>query len=228
MNIYLIIIFVLFFIINYILKKKELFKNNYGLNEIPLILYINLDHRKDRKESLLNQMNNFNNIKLTRIDAIKKKNGALGCALSHIKALEYAYQQNVNSVLILEDDFIWKKEYNITFINSIIHKLLNNIHWDVCLLSCNGKKQNFTNNNYYYSDIICQTTSSYIIKRKYIPILINFWKNTIKNNELVVKIDISWKELQKKDKWICCNPVLGMQLPSYSDIKKRNVNYKGV
>jgi len=74
---------------------------------IDAILYINLEHRKDRNEHILNEIHKIctDNSKIHRIDAIKNDNGALGCGLSHIKALEYAVKNEWKTVLILEDDF---------------------------------------------------------------------------------------------------------------------------
>ncbi len=85
-----------------------------------------------------------------------------------------------------------------------------------------------------------QTTSGYIIKKSYIPILLKLWKDNAKirlkynispeksykqyTNENTA-IDICWKKLQH-DKWFVTKPVLGKQMESYSDIEKTNVNYE--
>ena len=37
--------------------------------------------------------------------------------------------------------------------------------------------------------------------------------------------DQSWKELQKKDKWYAITPSPGKQLPGYSNIENKVVNY---
>jgi len=75
-------------------------------------LYLNLDHRKDRKLYITNELNNFgipeNNI--TRIPSILTPLcGHLGCGLSHVKALKYAIDNNFDKVAILEDDFKYLK-----------------------------------------------------------------------------------------------------------------------
>ena len=66
-------------------------------NNPPFFLYINLKHRNDRKLRLLKQINSLAipNNKIIRIDAIKKRIGHYGCALSHIKALKYIIHNNI-------------------------------------------------------------------------------------------------------------------------------------
>tara|TARA_Y100001970_G_scaffold293482_1_gene440548 strand:- start:5240 stop:5845 length:606 start_codon:yes stop_codon:yes gene_type:complete len=198
--------------------SKELIK-------ISNILYINLKDRTDRKENIVKQMTKveYPMKKLIRINAVKKEDGALGCALSHIKALKKAQKLGNKYTLILEDDFMWKSS------NSTIDKTLGHIlkldNWDVCLLACNGKVKKFTN----HSKVIeCQTASAYIININYIPKLLELWESKIKPgiwNPKHCAIDQTWKILQKKDNWISTNPLIGKQMPSYSDIEKQKVDY---
>ena len=66
-----------------------------SINKFDGILYINLAKRKDRLKSIENELirigASFSNSKIFRIDAIlDKKNGHRGCALSHLKAVNFA------------------------------------------------------------------------------------------------------------------------------------------
>ena len=81
---------------------------------IDAILYINLAHRTDRNEHILHEIHKLctDDSKIHRIDAIKRENGAFGCGLSHIKALEYALEHEWKTVLIVEDDFTFKCDSN--------------------------------------------------------------------------------------------------------------------
>jgi hypothetical protein len=76
---------------------------------IDAILYINLEHRTDRNEHLLEQLDQhgWSHIPIERVDAIRDDPPLRGCTKSHIKALEYALSNPLwkSSVLILEDDF---------------------------------------------------------------------------------------------------------------------------
>ena len=77
-------------------------------NYIDKIYYINLKHRKDRKEHIENQIKKFIDPKLsitTRFNAIANKNGCIGCSESHLAVIEECIQNNYNNVLIFEDDF---------------------------------------------------------------------------------------------------------------------------
>ena len=76
-----------------------------------------------------------------------------------------------------------------------------------------------------------QTTSSYIIKRNYIPKLIDVFKDStddIKQNGKKHEncIDIYWTRIQPLDNWYAIYPSIGYQYDSYSDIENRFVSYK--
>jgi GR25 family glycosyltransferase involved in LPS biosynthesis len=74
-----------------------------GGNKLSKGYVINLDDRTDRWESTQEYFNN-SSIELERISAIKNENGHLGCGLSIQKIIQMAKDQNMNTVLILEDD----------------------------------------------------------------------------------------------------------------------------
>jgi len=205
-------------------------KHKKGIDKIDIIMYINLKHRLDRKKSIEKQLSimNIDKDKIIRIDAIKHSPGDIGCAMSHIKSLELAQKLGHEYTLILEDDFVWK--YHPNTINPIINNIFKIKNWDACLLSCNNRnrihKSEIINENYitYNKVYKCLTTSSYIIKKHYIPVLLNFWKKKL-NEKPFVPIDRTWFELQQKDNWIMTNPLIGKQLDSYSDIEEKEVNY---
>ena len=74
-------------------------------------LYINLEHRVDRKEHVTKELEKIG-VKGERFNAIKTKNGAIGCTLSHIKCLEIAKERNYEEVFICEDDITFT---NLTY-----------------------------------------------------------------------------------------------------------------
>jgi len=204
----------------------------------PNVYYINLIHRKDRKIHIETQLNkiNYPKNKIFRIDAIKHKNGATGCSLSHIKALKEAKKSNNNYSIILEDDFEW---VNSNIVNEYLNKINNlKYEWNVILLSCNGGiiLNKIKENNCFNSINNCGTASGYIIKHSYIDTLLDLWiinvNHRIKNNinpehpeHHQTACDVSWKQLQDKS-WLITDPKLGKQIKSYSDIQKRIVDYK--
>lgn len=203
---------------------------------IDAILYINLEYRTDRNEHILNEINKIckDNTKIHRINAIKKNPGALGCGLSHIKLLEFALNHpEWNNILVLEDDFTFKSNDSITIqkdIRSIIDPLTN---FDIIVLSYNHNYLQYNNTHYEHIKKVnyTQTTSSYIIKKSYIPKLINIFKDATMDIELNgVKhencIDIAWNKLQHSDNWYAIFPAIGYQYDSYSDVEGQFVSYK--
>ena len=74
--------------------------------KVSNVLYINLEHRTDRKESVIGQLSSID-LSGTRFNAIKMKDGRVGCTLSHIKCLELAKENKWDHVLIVEDDILF-------------------------------------------------------------------------------------------------------------------------
>ena len=122
------IIFFIFFIL-FDLTTNNIRPMTNNKNSLPYLYYINLKDRMDRKKNIEYQLNSINYPldKIKRIDAIRNINGATGCGLSHIKALETALKERKNDeyIMILEDDFSWKlsptktREILMNAINSI-------------------------------------------------------------------------------------------------------------
>jgi len=193
---------------------------------IDAILYINLKHRTDRNKHILNEIHKIckDNSKIHRIDAIKNYNGALGASLSHIKALEFALQNEWKTVLILEDDFTFKSNN----INEKI-KLLFEHNFDVGLLSHNFLKYSDINND-IKKVLYSQTASAYIIKNYYIQTLLQNMRESMNDMKMNGKrhencLDIHWAKLQPIHNWYAIFPAIGFQYDNYSDIEKMYVNY---
>jgi len=190
------------------------------MESIDAVLYINLEHRKDRNEHILHEIHKITHKNIHRIDAVKRDNGVLGCGLSHIKALEYALEHEWKTVLILEDDFTFK---SISIDDHIA--LLFNYDFDVSLLSHNVLRYSDTDNDFVKRVIYSQTTSSYIIKRDYIPVLLQNMRKAMKDMEKNGRrtencIDIHWVPLMLKDKWYASYPEIGYQYGNHSDIEQ--------
>ena len=188
---------------------------------IDAILYINLAHRTDRNEHILHEIHKLctDGSKIHRIDAIKRENGAFGCGLSHIKALEYALEHEWKTVLIVEDDFTCKP----VSMNDHI-SLLFEYDFDVGLLSHNALRCSDTDNDSVKRVIFSQTASAYIIKRYYIPELLQNMREAMDDMEKNGRrhencIDIHWSQLQLKDKWYALYPAIGYQYGNHSDIE---------
>jgi len=191
--------------------------------------YINLDHRTDRKE-------HFENLKIIypffkniqRLSAIPETNGALGCCKSHILALQKCLEYDDDVFMICEDDLLIFNNKNFTgFVNTVDI----NADWDVLTLTPRGDiipNQNLPND--YIRINNNQTATCYMIKKKFIPILLNNLiegKNALENNKDPGDHtnDQCWKRLQNEYKFYYYKHVFAGQLVGYSDIEKRNINY---
>ena len=193
--------------------------------------YINLTHRVDRKnhmENLKQHQSFFSNVE--RLEAIQNKNGAIGCSLSHIKGLTELLKKNKDCYMILEDDFFIFDDHNFNeFINNF-EEIKNNDNWDLITLTPRGKtiKHNYINK--FHKIIENQTGTAYIIKHFFLEKLLNTFKNGVLRlmkgeDPNLYALDQCWKPLQLENKFIYFEKIFGGQLPCYSDIEKRIVDY---
>jgi glycosyl transferase family 25 len=209
---------------------------NGCLKYIDAILYINLEHRPDRKEHILREIRKIDPLvsKTHRIHAIHDlRNGALGCTQSHIKALElFIENKEWNTCLILEDDFTFISKFIHEINNSIAYLINNSPNFDVILLSTSihGLLTTPTGDPVIKKVIESQTASGYIVSRKYANILI---ENFRESSGLMIKngkkhefcLDQYWKRLMPNDNWYTYKDRIGYQYTSYSDIEKKIVKY---
>jgi hypothetical protein len=203
---------------------------------IDAVLYINLDQRKDRKKHIEKELATMgiDSARIHRIPAIYEPLcGHLGCALSHVKALELIQEKGWATTLILEDDFQFKigsEEFDLI--------LAEPVAWDVLLLAKGwGEFEPATArlNRVKW----CTTTSGYVIRRPYVETLLANFNDAVvgirkhmvthakkceKEGTPVTKlihgvwaIDHTWKKLQKTDAFYITEPVAGKQAPFTSN-----------
>lgn len=192
------------------------------------IFYINLEHRTDRKENVENELKKMGWNNYTRFNAIKHENGLVGCAMSHLKILKDAKENDLDYVVVIEDDiyFTQPKIFN----DMMIDFLSTNINYDVLLLAGNLKS---SINIYHHIHRATRslTTTGYIVKKHYYDKLIKNIENGIKNllihpdKHYFFAIDTNWFKLQEDDTWLIFRPRTITQLPNYSDIEKKYVSY---
>ena len=198
--------------------------------KIDVIYYINLDKRKDRKQEFLD---NFNEIDENRIIKIRghhyPDNGAVGCLMSHVTALNKALADDKGeNILICEDDFMIK---DMDYFNKMLDLFFEKItKWDVVMLGHNTVDSEDTGietkdkKEKVIKILNSQTTSGYLIKRAYIPILLDIYAKDLTEYMKTGEwgnyfTDQSWKVLQPVDNWYAFEPSVGFQRPSYSDIQ---------
>ena len=194
------------------------------------IFYINLEHRTDRKAHVENELKKMGWKNYTRFNAIKCKDGRVGCSMSHLKLLKDAKENNLDYVVIVEDDICFTQP---KVFNDMLEDFLSkNIEYDVLLLAGNLRSRSTINLTSYLHKVYRScTTTGYIVKKHYYDTLIENIESGIKNllshPELhgQFAIDTNWFTLQEKDNWVIFRPRTITQLPDYSDIEKRNVSY---
>jgi GR25 family glycosyltransferase involved in LPS biosynthesis len=173
--------------------------------------------------------------KLHRIPAIYTKGfGALGCAHSHIKALETFLASSFSTCAIFEDDFqfILEKEY----LNHILREIYTQtIEFDILLLAGNIVEEKESEYPFLRRVVEAQTTAGYILTKSFAKILLkNFQESAYllyeyyTNHQIKVEnfcIDRHWKALQQRYRWFTLFPKTGIQRESYSDIEERVTKY---
>jgi glycosyl transferase family 25 len=192
-------------------------------------LYINLDHRTDRKEHIENQLKSVGITDFERFNAIKDNNGAIGCSMSHLQALITAKERNYEHIFICEDDITF---LNPTLImNQMTRFFLNHQEWDVVIVGGNNSRPYTMIDNTCIKVNNCQCATGYIVNNHYYDTLIDNFKTGLSglikepNEYHRFALDQYWKRLQEKDKWYLIIPLSVVQKEDYSDIEKRNVNY---
>lgn len=200
-----------------------------ALNHFDAIVYINLDHRKDRQKLLLGELERLEvpKEKIHRVEAVHDfLNGHRGCAQSHIKALELSQQKKWNNVLILEDDmsFTTTKEEIEEMISSFFCFFKND--WDVFFLAANVFSSQESMHHRIKRVLCAQCAHAYAVNQSYIEILKNCFHESylaMQEDEVFVDslfkaIDKRWRVLQAQHRWYI-GKVLGQQRRSYSDIE---------
>jgi len=202
------------------------------LNVFNHVIYINLEHRIDRKEHVEEQLLSIGIKVPTRFNAIKLQNGALGCSMSHLKCLQTAKDNKWPQVLICEDD--------IHFLNPILFltqlksflRLNKPNTWDVVLLAGNNMLPYEKNGMNSIKVHHCLTTTGYIVQEHYYDTLIQNYKEGIQklmrepNNKKMYAIDKYWIKLQETDNWFLITPLSVVQMEDYSDIEGKKTDFR--
>lgn len=208
------------------------------MNIVPY--YINLDFRLDRRLLLEREFVKMGIKNAIRFPAIHHSHGLTGCLLSHIKLLE---------TCDIDSEYIWICEDDIEFmvnrstLDNYIRLFLDSSA-DILCLGYNSKSYTpYSNGLFRARDT--QTTSSYIIKKSFRKILLNFWKELLISIETGTEhssfkryitldihrgpfyaLDQAWKVLQQDYVFVIPDKRLLVQRPGFSNIANKSVNYK--
>jgi glycosyl transferase family 25 len=202
-------------------KKRYYFSYNFCD-----IYYINLDHRLDRRIEIEEEFKKIGIYGAKRIIAIKKDNGALGCAMSHRFIYNLALSSN-KLTWICEDDITFLTTRNE--LENLVNDFFNDSRIDVLSISYNSRYKLKINKNFYITSNT-QTASCYIIKPHVLNDFINIAEESILGLEKGglekhFAIDKVWKKLQRKYIFALPTKVKVIQRPSFSDIRNIFVDY---
>jgi glycosyl transferase family 25 len=196
------------------------------------VYYINLEERKDRKQLVELEFKKLN-WKYERFNAIRLKDGRVGCSMSHLKLLEMAKAKQLEYIVIAEDDiqFMDPTKYNRMLSEFNMYMKSNNIEYDVLLLAGNLRNPVQGINHFITRIFKSWTTTGYIVKKHYYDTLITNIRNGI--NQLIkypkttgqFEIDSYWQQLQAKDRWYILSPRTVTQRPNFSTIENRYTDY---
>lgn len=203
-----------------------------SISDINHVFYINLEHRVDRRQNAEEQLRSVG-FSPQRFNALKMDNGAIGCSFSHLKILETAKKEGWSHVVIVEDDvYFTQPDLFVKQTNKFLEK--HEGKYDVILFSGNNIPPYREVDDCCVQVRTCQTATCYLVMNHYFDTLIDNFKTGLRllmkepHNHVMYALDKFWFLLQCRDRWYMIIPLSVVQKPSYSDIEKRNVNYKNV
>jgi GR25 family glycosyltransferase involved in LPS biosynthesis len=201
------------------------------INLLENVLYINLEGREDRRQHFEKEWSKVKNESATRIPAILMKQGAIGCTLSHIRALEYAKSRGWSHVLICEDDFT---VLDASLLLGQLEKFSNRHKddWDVLLLGGNNWPPFEGMDESCLRVHHCLSTMAYVVRQHYFDTLLENFREGVQkfirapDKPFLYSIDIWWRRLQIRDRWFLLQPCCVIQWEGdWSDVENKNVNY---
>lgn len=168
---------------------------------VDQIYCINLISRPDRYQS----MKKFESDIGAKINFFRPERdpsgGTIGCFKSHISVIKSAYDAGYNRILVLEDDIIKTKSYDLINYNEIIQFIQKNKSWEVIQLSwfdlINSLFVPNTSPYVHLSQGGTLLTSSYIINRQGMERILKTYKNYLG----IDAVDEYYKKLFGSNMW---------------------------
>jgi len=186
---------------------------------------INLLHRKDRYNHIINTFEKYN-INLYFIDGFVESIGRIGCNKSHLYAIHYAKKNNMPYIIVVEDDFIFNEKIDVTEFYNILDIISTNCDkydifngsptfWDQRSSMNNVKKYKSFNDDFNLITNGQKATFVVYTKNMYDIMINNFNPNSeLYNDQYTAQ---HFKQLCYK-KYIC------YELESYSNLQNQITN----
>ena len=207
-----------------------------GWDLVDAVLYINLEHRVDRREHILSELARMGvpSDKIWRVDAVRRDVGALGCTLSHVKAMDLVLEKGWRHVLILEDDFTWMPGCSAEEIGRQVEDLISSKagRWDVVQISWNpsGRIVGTGRLPWLRRATGVRTTSGYFVRGGFTEDLKMCFGEAAAE---MIRFgwasdrccDMWWHGLQNDSDWYVAFPPWGYQMDGWSDVEGKDVSY---
>ena len=196
---------------------------------IDKVVYINLDHRQDRRDIMKKffEEGQIPEDKIIRISAVKQGKG-IGCLKSHTQALQLAKNNNWKNVLILEDDLEWL-EFDKGY--SQLQEIMKFPRWDVIQLVGWYVRHDLPRLFYTLNAGAYIVNSSYydtLLKNRYEALnKITGFQSFFLNCSMYTA-DVYWNKLVEKDYWYGLYPCICRQVDIYSDNLKMTYSQSSV
>lgn len=207
------------------------------MEHIDCVYYINLEHRKDRRKQIEEELDRVGVPREKRIcvSGVPKPGfGILGCGLAHKKVMELFLQSPHRNCLVVEDDFQFRldEEYIHFLLDAVFQE---KVQFDCIMLAGCVLKSESSPYPFLHKVLDAHTTSGYLLTKDFAPILYRSFSESTKlledtfletgMKDISYHLDIYWKHYQPISNWFIFNPKLGEQRESYSDVLERDLKY---
>lgn len=198
----------------------------HGLDRCDIV-YINLDHRTDRREKIEAEFAKIAARNVTRFAAHKHARGAIGCAMSHRDVIETANPATGRIAMICEDDleFIVPRAR----LDHLIESFYRDSRMDVLCLAYNRRNGVAVSEDFLITSST-RTMSCYLVKPHVIAALRESARESVARLEAgeadkTAAVDMTWQSVQRRFIFALARPRAAQQSASYSDILGRAVDY---
>ena len=159
--------------------------------------YVNLETSIERNEHVQKQIIDFNISGLERVVGITDNPIHSSATSSHKKIFELAKERNLESILVLEDDFqlynnvYVRHEQNKKSLSEYLDEIIfemSNIEWDVIMLGFNGRKKSIPLSKHFSITFKSTGAWGYIIKKdayNYILDNFNYWSDRLAIDDIL-------------------------------------------
>ena len=200
-------------------------------NEFPYMVYINLDDREDRRHIVEEEFKKVGlapeRIAGTKIKAtnVSQVDGALGCAMSHLRAL-YMAKERKSNIFIFEDDVMFINNYE-KIIEGAVNDLTT-LDYHMFYLGANILKPHYQVTDNLSKLTHSQATHSYGAKYEFLDVLMASILLGLARGHYVIPIDKIYAEVvvPHNNCYIVAPKMVTVQRDSFSDIEGANSDYE--